>query len=73
LQSVRPFFSNISGSSNPALFNQFFTFDFETVRQLAPAAGNNRYLASDVYHRPSSRNNQGRLSAGQRPSIWRCW
>lgn len=51
LQNVRPYFSNISGSGNPALFNQFFTFDFETVRQLAAAAAGDEslYLASDVF------------------------
>ena len=29
--SVRGFFDNISGSSNPALFNQFFSFNFRDV------------------------------------------
>jgi TonB-dependent receptor len=51
LQSVRPYFDNISGSGNSALFNQFFTFDFETVRQLAATAAGDEslYLASDVF------------------------
>lgn len=46
--TIRPYFGQISGSGSPALFNQFFTFDFETVRALAAkAAGNNAlYLAS---------------------------
>ena len=30
--TVRQYFDNISGSSNSNLFNDFFTFDFETVR-----------------------------------------
>ncbi len=49
--SIRHYFGNIDGSGNPALFNQFFTFDFNTVRQLAAdAAGNEAlYLASDVF------------------------
>jgi TonB-dependent receptor len=38
--TIRQYFDNISGSSNPALFNNFFTWDFETVRALAAAAGN---------------------------------
>ena len=38
--TVRQYFDNISGSSNPNLFNEFFTWDFETVRQLAADAGN---------------------------------
>jgi TonB-dependent receptor len=37
-QPIRPYFSQISGSNNPALFNQFFTWDFKTVRGLAAAA-----------------------------------
>ncbi|MDP3616147.1 MAG: TonB-dependent receptor, partial [Rubrivivax sp.] len=35
---LRPYFGQISGSGNPALFNQFFTWDFATVRNLAAAA-----------------------------------
>jgi len=35
---IRPYFSQISGSGNPALFNQFFTWDFKTVRDLAAKA-----------------------------------
>ena len=33
--TVRQYFDKISGSGNPNLFNNFFTFDFETVRALA--------------------------------------
>ena len=49
--TVRPYFTRISGSNNPALFNQFYTFDFETVRKLAATAANNEalYRASDVF------------------------
>jgi TonB-dependent receptor len=35
--SLRPYFGNITGSSNPALFNQFFNWDFEAVRAAAIA------------------------------------
>jgi TonB-dependent receptor len=35
---IRPYFSRIDGSGNPALFNQFFTWDFKTVRDFAVAA-----------------------------------
>jgi TonB-dependent receptor len=38
--TVRQYFDNINGSNNPNLFNEFFTWDFETVRQLAADAGN---------------------------------
>jgi TonB-dependent receptor len=48
--TVRHYFDNISGSSNPNLFNEFFTWDFETMRQLAADAGNaNMYLANPEF------------------------
>ena len=48
--TVRHYFDNISGSGSDALFNNFFTWDFETVRALAAAAGNPAmYEASPVF------------------------
>ena len=48
--TVRKYFDNISGSGNPNLFNDFFTFDFETVRAIAARVGNPAmYEASDVF------------------------
>ncbi|HKE96764.1 MAG TPA: TonB-dependent receptor, partial [Povalibacter sp.] len=48
--TVRKYFDNIPGSGSAALFNDFFTWDFETVRQLAADAGNPAmYEASDVF------------------------
>jgi TonB-dependent receptor len=38
--TVRHYFDQIDGSSNPNLFNEFFVWDFETVRQLAADALN---------------------------------
>ena len=49
LDTIRPYFSKIGGSESSALFNQFFTFDFETVRALASAAGGDPSL-----YRPKS-------------------
>ncbi|WP_349257628.1 TonB-dependent receptor [Povalibacter sp.] len=38
--TIRGYFDQISGSGNPALFNQFFTFDFERLRsQVAQLRG----------------------------------
>ncbi|NNG24163.1 TonB-dependent receptor [Massilia sp. ML15P13] len=37
-ESLRQYFDNIDGSDNPALFNTFYTFDFDQVRQLAAKA-----------------------------------
>lgn len=45
--TVRHYFDNIGGSGNPALFNQFFTFDFETVRGIAAS------VSSDALYRMS--------------------
>lgn len=47
--TLRQYFGRIDGSDNPALFNQFFTWDFKTVRDLAakaPGATEAMYLAS---------------------------
>jgi TonB-dependent receptor len=49
--TLRQYFGRIDGSNNPALFNNFFTWDFETVRGLAAAAAGNDalYRRSDVF------------------------
>ena len=48
--TVRQYFDNISGSNSSALFNDFFTFDFETVRAIAASVGNPAmYEASPVF------------------------
>jgi TonB-dependent receptor len=51
LESLNQYFSQISGSGNAAQFNQFYTFDFETVRALAAKAGGDPslYLASNNF------------------------
>lgn len=36
--TIRQYFSKIDGSNSAALFNQFYTFNFDQVRQLAAAA-----------------------------------
>lgn len=49
--TVRQYFGRIDGSGSPALFNQFYTWDFETVRALAAKAAGDEslYRASDVF------------------------
>lgn len=48
--TVRQYFDQISGSNNPNLFNNFFTFDFETVRAIAASVGNPAmYVASPTF------------------------
>jgi TonB-dependent receptor len=49
--TIRQYFGNIDGSGSPDLFNQFFTWDFETVRSLAAQAAGDEslYLASPVF------------------------
>ena len=36
-EQIRPYFSRIDGSGNPALFNNFFVWDFARVRAIAAA------------------------------------
>ncbi len=43
-EQIRPYFSRLDGSDNPALYNQFFVWDFKTVRDLAAAARGNQAL-----------------------------
>jgi TonB-dependent receptor len=48
---IRPYFSQIGGSGNPALYNQFFTWDFKRIRDLAAAARGDQalFLPSSVF------------------------
>jgi TonB-dependent receptor len=50
-ESLRQYFDNIDGSDNPALFNTFYTFNFDAVRQLAAKASGlpNLYLPKTTY------------------------
>jgi TonB-dependent receptor len=49
--TIRQYFSKISGSNSPSLYNNFFTFDFKTIRDLAiKATGNEaRFTASGAF------------------------
>ena len=49
--TIRPYFSKIDGSGNSALYNQFFTWDFKTVRDIAAVEKSNlsTYLASNDF------------------------
>ena len=53
LDSLRQYFPNIAGSSNPALFNQFFNWDFNAVRAAAIAfwgtGGAATFSANPIY------------------------
>ena len=45
--TIRQYFDQISGSGNPNLFNDFFTFDFDRVRSIAASLrGADRFSAS---------------------------
>jgi len=49
--TLRQYFSRLDGSSNPNLFNQFNTFNFDQVRKLAAAASGKPelYLPKNTY------------------------
>jgi TonB-dependent receptor len=47
---LRPYFSQIEGSGNPALYNQFFVWDFARVRAIAAATrGNALFMPSNDF------------------------
>ncbi len=50
-ESLRQYFDNIDGSDNPALFNTFYTFDFDQVRRAAATASGrpDLYLPKTTY------------------------
>jgi TonB-dependent receptor len=50
-ENLSDYFQRIGGSNSPALYNQFYTWDFKTVRDLAAKAIGNEsaYLAPDAY------------------------
>ncbi|MFC0250968.1 TonB-dependent receptor [Massilia consociata] len=50
-ESLRQYFDNIDGSSNPNLFNTFYTFDFNQLRQRAAEASGlpDLYLPKTTY------------------------
>jgi TonB-dependent receptor len=48
--TIRQYFDQISGSSSPNLFNDFFTFDFDTARNIAAGLrGADRFSASGAF------------------------
>jgi TonB-dependent receptor len=48
--TIRQYFDQISGSGNPNLFNDFFTFDFDTARNIAAGLrGEDRFSASGAF------------------------
>ena len=49
IRDVRSLFSSISGSNNPALFNEMLTWDFPTVVALREAATGQVHRASDDF------------------------
>jgi TonB-dependent receptor len=64
--TVRQYFNKLDGSSNPALFNQFYTFNFDQVRQLAAAASGHPELylpktSYDTDQRTSEKSKSGYL------------
>lgn len=66
--SIAHYFNRFGGvGNNPALFNQFFTFDFETVRRLAAqAAGDDSlYRRSDVFTTDRRVNEKSRSAYAQ--------
>lgn len=70
--TLRQYFGSVDGSGDPALFNQFFTFDFETVRRLAAEAAGDEslYLASNVFTTDRSTNEKSKSAYVQARTTW---
>ena len=66
--TVRGFFDQVSGSGNPALFNQFFSFDFATLRQrVADLRG---ALTGNVASCPLNGNDSQRVPCYEASNRW---
>ena len=61
--TVRHYFDNISGSSNPNLLNEFFVWDFETVRGIAAQQGNPALYEADPNFSTDRRTKEESTSA----------
>jgi TonB-dependent receptor len=72
--TVRHYFDQISGSNNPNLFNNFFTFDFETVRSIVAALGDPRNYQADPVFSTDRRVTEKSKSAFVQYSLdWELW
>jgi TonB-dependent receptor len=73
--TIRPYFSSISGSGSSALFNQFYTFDFEKVRAIASAAGGNPalYLPPTSFSVDSRVQEKSQSAFVQYNKGWEAW
>ncbi|MBD8526808.1 TonB-dependent receptor [Pseudomarimonas arenosa] len=70
--SIRHYFRSMNGSGNPNLFNQFFTWDFRTVRDLAAqAAGDGSlYLVSPDFTTDRRVNEESKSAYLQWSTTW---
>ena len=71
--TLAKYFSNISGSNNPAMFNQWFTFNFDQVRDIAAKVGTaSNYVAPTDYttDRRTKENSKSLYAEYQREWEW---
>ena len=78
LNTLRNYFSQISGSNDPALFNNWYTFNFDQVRNIAASVGNPaNYLASSNFDGPGSIDRRTKETTtslyGQYNRDWELW
>ncbi len=53
--TLRKYFSRMSGSGNPTLYNQWFNFDFNTVRDIAAKVGDpSKYTSTSDFTAPGA-------------------
>ncbi|WP_395007652.1 TonB-dependent receptor [Undibacterium sp.] len=71
-ETVRKYFSKIDGSSNAALFNNFNTFNFEQVRQIAATASGrpDLYLPKTTFDTDQIANEKSKSAYLQMNTNW---
>ena len=78
LNTLNNYFSQVSGSKNSALFNNWYTFNFDQVRGIAASVGDpTHYLASSNFDGPGSVDRRTRETTtslyGQYNRDWETW
>jgi TonB-dependent receptor len=73
--TVRQYFNKLDGSNNSTLFNQFYTFNFDEVRQLAAKASGQPqlYLPKTTYDTDQRTSEKSKSAYFQLNTEWNAW
>jgi TonB-dependent receptor len=74
-ETVRQYFDKLDGSNSPKLFNQFYTFNFDEVRQLAAKASGQPqlYLPKTTYDTDQRTSEKSKSAYFQFNTEWNAW